>query len=396
MSLTPSAAGFGSNPVAPGPIAFGDTTVNTFKVVNLELFETGNLELNLSGFGLSGGNPTDFSVPTAPIKILDGATAQLPVTCTPTALGIRTAILTFNTDDASKPTVSFNLACQGIPVPPPYLVPGVSGNGGGLTPLDGPYGVAVSPDGRHVYATGNVSDSIVVYGRNALTGALTSNQSFTDVDLDGATGITISPDGKHVYVAANNADQVVAYSRNTDTGNLTEIDTFKDGDTYICGIEPLQFCPMNGLDGAYGIRISPDGKYLYITGHNDDALVVLARQTVTGLMSYRQSIINVANLDDPRGLAISPDGATVYVAGYQSDTLVAYKRNLTDGLLTFGQKLTQGQILIGSPALDGLDGVFQIAVSPDNAFVYAVGAGSQAVTGSVSYTHLTLPTNREV
>ncbi|MBA3470745.1 MAG: beta-propeller fold lactonase family protein [Herpetosiphonaceae bacterium] len=380
-SVTAPAAGFGSNPAAPGPIAFGDSTINVAKVVNLGLFETGNAMLNLSGFSLAGANPADFSVPNGPISINDGATGQLAVTCTPKAIGIRTAILTFTTNDPAKPTVSFDLSCKGIPVPPPFLVPGASVNGGFNPTLAGPYGVAVSPDGKHVYATGSTSDSMVGYTRSALTGALSSNQTFTDVDLDGATGIVISPDGRHVYVAANNADQVVAYRRDLDTGILTEIDTFKDGDSYICGIEPLQFCPMDGLDGAYGIRISPDGKYLYITGHNDDSVVVLARQTVTGLLSYRQTIKNLANLDDPRGLAISPDGASVYVAGYASDTLVAFKRNSSDGLLTFAQKLTQGQVLIGSPALDGLDGAFQVAVSPDGASVYAVGAANQAVVG---------------
>ena len=34
---------------------------------------------------------------------------------------------------------------------------------------------------------------------------------------------------------------------------------------------------LNGLDGAYGIAISPDGKFVYVSSITDDSIVVLRR-----------------------------------------------------------------------------------------------------------------------
>ncbi len=52
----------------------------------------------------------------------------------------------------------------------------------GVDGLDGTSGVAVSPDGKHVYATGYVDDGLAVFGRDAATSAL----SFLEVEIRGS------------------------------------------------------------------------------------------------------------------------------------------------------------------------------------------------------------------
>ncbi len=69
--------------------------------------------------------------------------------------------------------------------------------------LDGAWGISISPDGKNVYATSVIDDSLVVFRRNATTGELTFLEKETDGvnadGLDGAVGLAISPDGKHTY-----------------------------------------------------------------------------------------------------------------------------------------------------------------------------------------------------
>ena len=85
--------------------------------------------------------------------------------------------------------------------------------------LNGAYSVAVSPDGKHVYAIGHIDDAVAVFYRNVLTGALTyvemQKDGVGEVDgLGGAHSVTVSPDGRHVYAAANIDDAVAVFSRN--------------------------------------------------------------------------------------------------------------------------------------------------------------------------------------
>jgi hypothetical protein len=112
-------AGYGSTPVQPGPIDVGNATINTPIDASFQVFETGNMALTLGAAALSGTNPSDFTVVGGlPATIADGAAAHdLTLRCTPTAVGLRQATLTFQTNVPNKPTVSYNLLCHGTAVP---------------------------------------------------------------------------------------------------------------------------------------------------------------------------------------------------------------------------------------------------------------------------------------
>ena len=62
---------------------------------------------------------------------------------------------------------------------------------------------------------------------HAATGDLTFLESRADAGLTGARGVTVSPDGRNVYVAGQNADSLVMYSRGAD-GALTSLGCIKD------------------------------------------------------------------------------------------------------------------------------------------------------------------------
>ena len=56
------------------------------------------------------------------------------------------------------------------------------------------------------------------------------------------------------------------FSRNSSTGTLTYVEMQKDG---LNGVD--------GLNGAYSVAVSPDGKHVSATGQIDDAVAVFSR-----------------------------------------------------------------------------------------------------------------------
>src|SRR4029078_8737518 len=150
--------------------------------------ETGNAQLLVHTPVLGGANPGDFSVdPNLVLAIANGGGAQsIPMKCKPTDYGIRTATLTLQTNDPNQASVSFTRTCTGIDAPTPFLdLPGES-----LTyptgAAHGPYGVAVSPDGKNVYATDYGNDRLIVFTRNTTTGNITVIQTV----INGAGGVS--------------------------------------------------------------------------------------------------------------------------------------------------------------------------------------------------------------
>jgi 6-phosphogluconolactonase (cycloisomerase 2 family) len=243
---------------------------------------------------------------------------------------------------------------------------------GGVDGLDGTYSVAVAPDGKNVYAAGLIDSAVVVFSRNATTGALTFVELRKDgvggVDgLFGARAVAISPDGKHVYVASALDNAVAAFSRNATTGALTFIEMQKDG---VGGVD--------GLAYADSAVVSLDGNYLYITGANDNAVAVFSRNATTGALTFvemqKDGVGGVDGLAYADSAVVSLDGKHVYVAGRDDNAVAVFSRNATTGALTFVEVQKDG--------VGGVDGLFytqSVTTSPDDKNIYATGISSVVV-----------------
>jgi 6-phosphogluconolactonase (cycloisomerase 2 family) len=363
--------GFGSEPVVGGTLDFGTIEVGDNGARNLTIMETGNATLTYGNALLSGSNSGDFSLGAFQTSITDGGSpVVIPITCTPAGVGYRSATLTMTTNDPQNPTVTWNLVCEGTPPPPPVLVePGESTT----TPvnlLDGVNGVAVSPDGRHTYVTSFLDDAVAVYTRDVVTGNLTYQSGISSADLNGAQFVAVSPDGSQVYVTAGVAGNLIVFDRDGTTGALSETQTIRQS-TYA------------DLLGAYGVAVTPDGRFIYVTSNIQNALLGFERLP-NGDLDFLFTM-GPADLLGARNLSASPDGKNLYVAAHAASNtgkLVAYEIDPLTGSLTHVQTITEGDIVGGFPFIlivDALEGAMDVSVSPDGQNVYAVGRDDDAI-----------------
>lgn len=371
--------GFASEPAAPGPLDFGGVQVGQSASLDLTFLETGNATLNLGPIDITGPNAADFSFNAFDTIINDGeAPVVLPITCTPADEGLRTAVITLQTTDPLKPSVTYNLVCDGTPPPSPQLyLPGSSyRNGqGGFSNMDGVYDLVVSPDGRHVYATSFLSEQVVLYLRNPATGALTQALSYSHAELSSPRGIAMSPDGTQVYVAGGVSDNLFVFDRNSSSGWLSLADIWTNGEGGF----------VTGLDGPEGITVSPDGRFIYVATTAGDSVVIFYRDS-DGFMGYEDTLTDATNLDGAQKVAVSPDGANLYVTSFSSSSngrIATYQRDAQTGALTLLQVRFEGQ-LIGSCSpfcffLDGLAGAFDVVVSQDGRYVYTANLHDSTV-----------------
>lgn len=243
-----------------------------------------------------------------------------------------------------------------------------NGSGGGAL-MDQASSVAVSPDGNYVYVTSAGSNAINVFNKSISSPA--GQLSFVEViktGLNGVQGLTsaqsvaVSPDGNNVYAVGNFDDALVTFDRSHVNGTLTYVDMYKDG---LGGVD--------GLDAPFMVKVSPDGKHVYVTATDDKAISIFERNESTGLLTFKSKITD-PSLNVVLGFDISSDGNNIYVAGHADGKVIVFSRNSSTGLLSYVEAFQDNINFV-----DGLSGAFSVFVSPDGKNVYVTGVYDNAV-----------------
>jgi len=289
----------------------------------------------------------------------------------------------------------------------------------GAKGLDVPYGVVVSPDGENVYVTGFAEDAVAEFERNSQTGALTQLASPNEcigetgsgcgteaIALKEDIGIVVSPNGRSVYVAAGAKGK---------KGDVAELERGAGGalkqlpGENACISEPLSSECREGphLKGVEDIVISPDGKNVYASSFEDNAVIELARTEAGALeelgapnecvsteaLSGCEQVKGVAGAV---GLAISPDGSDLYASSQNNAAVASFKREVGSGALKQLAEpcVTEEASGCGAARFNervGLKFPRRITVSPDGANLYvasqeghSIAEFSRIVTPSVS------------
>jgi DNA-binding beta-propeller fold protein YncE len=252
--------------------------------------------------------------------------------------------------------------------------------------------LAVSPDGRVVYATGTCFPSVDCPHEDMLTAAFDANtgQVLWDAVEDGPGGharlggagldIAISPEGGKVFVTGDFRGRPIQNS--TDYGTVAY-----DASTGT-RLWSVYYNADNETDIAWKVAVSPDGGSVFVTGQSwangtefDYATIRYDADTGSQLWLKRYNGPGMGH-DIPHALAVSPDGSLVYVTGespgvYYSDYgTVAYDA-------ATGRRVWQARF--NDPAKPG-DIPYGLSVSPDGSTIFVTGCAGiidECVDGDV-------------
>lgn len=193
------------------------------------------------------------------------------------------------------------------------------------------------------------------------------DSSVTIAGLDGIVSIGVSPDDKFIYACGANDNSVVVFQRKADRGDLIFIEAHKDN---TAGVD--------GISSPNSVVISPDGKNAYVAGLGESAIAVFSRNSATGrltyLAAYKDGVNGVDGLRFASNITISPDSKHVYVTGLGDNAIAVFGRDLTSGLLTFIELKKDG---VGEVV--GLNTPYASRMSPDGKYFYTVSYASNSI-----------------
>lgn len=275
----------------------------------------------------------------------------------------------------------------------------------GPGPFMGSRAIALSPDGRNVYVASSRSDAIVVFARNAKTGALRqlsgaagcvaaegADGCGTAVGLNGPNSVALSPDGRNLYATSREGNSVTVFARNPANGALTQL----PGATGCISGLPLPVCGSGrALVGPDVVVVSPDGNNVYVGSFFGNAVAVFNRDQASGVLTQPSGTagclaeaatngcaVGLA-LGAPEGMAVSGDGNSVYVASALSNAVAVLARDPATGALTQpggGSGCIVASTLAGCTLGLQLGGANAVAVSSGDDDVYVTSLLSNSVT----------------
>jgi len=146
--------------------------------------------------------------------------------------------------------------------------------------------MAITPDGRFLYAGDVTNEEIMIFSINASTGALTLEGEVA-VDND-PQSVAVSPSGKFLFVGlfADYGIQTFVIQAN---GELIE----------------AEYSPY-AVNGDYvWLALTPDGKYMYAAGVDNGAACSI--DGVTGELTVLGDVIDTS-LDEPKSVVVTPNG----------------------------------------------------------------------------------------
>jgi DNA-binding beta-propeller fold protein YncE len=279
----------------------------------------------------------------------------------------------------------------------------------GAGPGVGSRAVAVSPDGRNVYVAASGSNAIAVFDRNPVTGALTQpkgkggcvatvvkgkgDHCGLAIGLLAPNSVAVSPDGRDVYATSRDGASLITFIRNRRTGQLRQLPPSASG--CISGL-PIPTCTAGrGMKWPDVVVVSPDGKNVYVGDFAGSGVTSFSRAGQAGALTQlsgtagciteagAEGCAQGREMNHVEGMAINPSGTTVYSAAAFAGAIGILQRNSSTGALTQASN-TNGCITV--EAVGGcaqgyqFAGVNALVVSPKGGNVYATSLTSNSVT----------------
>jgi 6-phosphogluconolactonase (cycloisomerase 2 family) len=283
--------------------------------------------------------------------------------------------------------------------------------------LTGTQSLAISPDGKFLYVGGYGTVGVTAFAI-ASNGELTELAAGDGCYVASANGactiaryatdvydLALSPDGKTLYAADYNDDAVTAFSRDAVTGALTPI-AGTGGCVVNGGVgDSLDPCTaVRGMNGPQGLQVSPDGRFVTVGAYTDNGITVLTRSGdgTLGQAAGAAGCINETSSDgcgaarasqSVYGMQFSPDGTTLIAAAYgqaSATSALAFFDVAADGTLT-QRAGTRGCITDSGADSGGVSGTCAVgrgvlgpeglALTSDGKWLYVAGSSDSGVAG---------------
>lgn len=230
------------------------------------------------------------------------------------------------------------------------------------------YGIAVTRDGKYVFATNPLKLSALVmksdHSAGQQYGYLVASSG------EAARGVALTSDGKYAAVAVGNQVNVqsaTAAEADSSTANRATL--------VVPGTPPVT--------DATGVAISPDNKFAFVTlGKSGKLAVFNIFKALTTGQNQAGVYIGTINLGvTPSGIAVSPDGLWLYVASAAKARTQAF--GASQGLisvLSVPKLETKPSSALVTQAAAGC-GPTGVALSADGSTVWVTATASNALLG---------------
>ncbi len=149
-----------------------------------------------------------------------------------------------------------------------------------LSPGAGPRHVAFAPDGKFMYALGEIQSTVTVFANDAQTTYRSVQQISTlpkaFTGRNDAAEIAVHPNGKFLYASNRGEDTIAMFAIDSQKGTLTHV-----ANVPTQGKEPRHFA------------IDPTGHFLLAENQNSDTIVEFRIDTTSGKLTPTGEVVHV-------------------------------------------------------------------------------------------------------
>jgi DNA-binding beta-propeller fold protein YncE len=230
------------------------------------------------------------------------------------------------------------------------------------------YGIAVTRDGKYVFATNPLKLTTLVMKGDHTAGA--QYGYLVASSGEAARGVALTSDGKYAAVAVGN--QVNVQSATAAEGDST---TANRATLVVPGPAPVT--------DAVGVAISPDNKFAFVTLGKSSKLAVfnIGKALTTGQDQAGIYLGSVTLGLQPAGIAVSPDGLWVYVASAAKGHTAAFGPSQGEvSVLSVPKLETKPSSALVAQAAAGCSPT-GVALSADGSTLWVTAQASNALLG---------------
>lgn len=230
--------------------------------------------------------------------------------------------------------------------------------------------LATSPDGKHLYAVSELGGKGEPHGY-VYAFEIINHDSLRYIDqystvAQATAHVSVHPSGKLVFAANYQGGVAMVYRRHTD-GSLQAVQQLN---TEGSGPHPNQ-----ESSHLHMVKVSPDGKFLYIPDLGSDKIwsfaIDLTQYKVT---PTTQQYATVAPGSGPRHMDFHPSGRFAYVLNELNSTLSVFEYSNKDG------SLNEIQVLSTLPKdFEEWNSTADIHVHPNGKYLYTSNRGHNSI-----------------